>query len=199
MYLCVFIPTPENWRTLALIYLWVCFKITWCLAEIIYFERYMLWEIYSGQLPQTCSDLTTGMNLCRWNLEMSESYFHFITMLRSPPKEGIHSLPGTVCAMCKGVWKTARVLVSLNTSLCAWHRVRPNRPKYCSLEQRKIYHRAMQGDEWLMPPKPLNSPKGFCKAFLKARWRRGFTGYVISSCTILWLVDSEVTVWCHRG
>ena len=43
----------------------------------------------------------------------------------------------------------------------------------------------------------------FSKAFLKARWGRWrgrrVTGYVISSCTSLWLVDGEVTGRCHRG
>ena len=44
-----------------------------------------------------------------------------------------------------------------------------------------------------------NSPMGFSKAFLKAWWGRGIPRCVISSGTILWLVDGEVTGWCHRG
>ena len=39
--------------------------------------------------------------------------------------------------------------------------------------------------------KTPNSLKGFSKAFLKARGGRGVLGYVISSCTILWLVDGD--------
>ena len=42
-------------------------------------------------------------------------------------------------------------------------------------------------------------PMGFRKAILKARWGRGVPGCVISSCTILWLVDGEVTGQSHRG
>ena len=30
-------------------------------------------------------------------------------------------------------------------------------------------------------------------------WREGHPGNVISSCTVLWLVDSEVARWYHRG
>ena len=40
--------------------------------------------------------------------------------------------------------------------------------------------------------KTQNSPMGFSKAFLKARWGRGIAGSVISLCPILWLVDGEV-------
>lgn len=35
-----------------------------------------------------------------------------------------------------------------------------------SLEQRNVYFRAMQGDGWLIAPKPPNFLKGFSKAFL---------------------------------
>ena len=38
----------------------------------------------------------------------------------------------------------------------------------------------------------------FWKEFLKARWGRGAAGCMISSCTVLWLVDGEVTGCCHR-
>ena len=40
----------------------------------------------------------------------------------------------------------------------------------------------------------LSFPKGFIKAFLKARWEsEGPEGCVINLCTILWLADGEVT------
>ena len=45
--------------------------------------------------------------------------------------------------------------------------------------------------------KSLNSPMGFRKGFLNARWGKGVAGCVISSCTILWFVDGEVTGQCH--
>ena len=48
-------------------------------------------------------------------------------------------------------------------------------------------------------PKTLDSSKGFSKVLLKARQGRGITGYGISLCTILWLVDGEVTGQCPRG
>lgn len=31
-----------------------------------------------------------------------------------------------------------------NTTLCAWRAVRPNKPKRCSLEERKAYYKAKQ-------------------------------------------------------
>ena len=65
-----------------------------------------------------------------------------------------------------------------STSLCAWCTVRPNKLKHCSLEQRKVSCRAMQGS---CPPKTPNHPKGFSKALLKARWRRG----MVSCCKLL--------------
>ena len=36
------------------------------------------------------------------------------------------------------------------------------------------------------------------KAFSKARWGREVVGYVMNSCTILWLGNGEVTRHCHR-
>ena len=45
-----------------------------------------------------------------------------------------------------------------------------------TLEQRKVYYRAMQGEWVAHASKTLNSLKGFSKAFLKARWGRGVVG-----------------------
>ena len=58
--------------------------------------------------------------------------------------------------------KTEKVLT--NAGLCAQPTVRPNKPKLWSLEQRKFYCRAMQGEQ---APQIPNSPKGFSKALLK--------------------------------
>ena len=43
-------------------------------------------------------------------------------------------------------------------------------------------------------------PNEFQKSMFKGRviGRGAVTGYVISLCTVLWLVDGEVTGWCHR-
>ena len=40
-------------------------------------------------------------------------------------------------------------------------------------------------------------PIGFSKAFSKSRW--GELSGLFSSCTVPWLVDSEVAGWCHRS
>ena len=54
--------------------------------------------------------------------------------------------------------------------------------KYQSLEQRKFYCRAMQGEQVAHAQNknknknPNYSLKGFSKAFLKARWGRGIPG-----------------------
>ena len=42
-------------------------------------------------------------------------------------------------------------------------------------------------------------PNGFQESIFKGKERRGLAGQVISSCTILWLVDGEVTWWCHKS
>lgn len=88
--LCVSIATPESWRILALIYLCACFKVPdiWqrrCVAVL----RYMLWEIHSGQLPQTGSEGIISTSLCGWDLEVSKHYLCFITTLRSLSKGDI--------------------------------------------------------------------------------------------------------------
>lgn len=56
----------------------------------------------------------------------------------------------------------------LNATLCALPTVKPNKWKHQGLEQRKVYCRAIQRDQWLIA-KPPNSPKDFNQAFLKAR------------------------------
>lgn len=55
-------------------------------------------------------------------------------------------------------------------------------------------HQARSPDHWCS--KGLNSPVDLSKTFLKARWRRGIPGYVISSCTMLigwWWCNSMVS------
>ena len=54
----------------------------------------------------------------------------------------------------------------LNTSLCAQHTVRPNKPKYQSLEQRKVDGRAKQGVWWLIL-KNLKLPDGLRVGFYR--------------------------------
>ena len=53
--------------------------------------------------------------------------------------------------------------------MCLTHSVRLNKLKHGSLDQRKVYCRAEQGDGWLVPPKTPNSPMAFSKALLKAK------------------------------
>ena len=53
--------------------------------------------------------------------------------------------------------------------------------------QRNIYFRAEQ-EGMAHVQKTLNFLKNFGKAFLKARWRRDIPEYVISWCTVLWLM-----------
>ena len=54
--------------------------------------------------------------------------------------------------------------------------------KHQNLEQRSLLY-ALQGEGVVHAPKTLSSPKGFTKAFLKARWERG----VVSCCKLLGL------------
>ena len=69
----------------------------------------------------------------------------------------------------KEEWRIETILATISTISCAQHTVSPNKQKCPSLEQRKVYCRAMQGERWLMPLKALSSLKGFCKALLRAR------------------------------
>ena len=72
------------------------------------------------------------------------------------------------------VWS---VILLPNVSSCAWHIVRLKKLKCQSSGQRKTYCRAMQGEEVVRAPNPLNSPNGYSKAFLKARWGSGLVGW----------------------
>ena len=60
----------------------------------------------------------------------------------------------------------------LNAGSCPRRTVRPNTLKCQSLEQRKVYCRAVQGDRWLMPPNP-ELPKGFQQSIFKGKVREG--------------------------
>ena len=81
----------------------------------------------------------------------------------------------------------------LNASLCVMH----SEAKQTETSEFGAEKGLLQGHArrtgGLSSPQTPNSLKDFSKAFLKARWGRGVPGYVISSCTILWLVDVEVT------
>ena len=75
----------------------------------------------------------------------------------------------------EGIWDDFKhfpkffMLVLTTPSLCSWCTVRPNKLKLQSLEQRKVYCRAKQGERRLVPRHSLtpNSLKSFSKAFLK--------------------------------
>ena len=62
---------PKSWRTLILIYLSVAFKASgiWQICFPVVFSK-----IYSGQVPWITSDLTTGLCLHRWDLEVLHSH-----------------------------------------------------------------------------------------------------------------------------
>ena len=110
----------------------------------------------------------------------------FIAEWEENPKWGVLTLPVTKCKF------TCRMHSEAKLKSQSWW-------------QRKVYCRAMQGEWVTCAQETLNSWNGFRKAFLKATlwgWRgrvEGVTGHVISSCTILWLVDGEVTGWYHSS
>ena len=58
-----------------------------------------------------------------------------------------------------------------------------------SLEQRRVYCRAMQGDEVAHALKSFMLLEGFRQSILKDRRSGDVSGYLISSCTILLLAD----------
>ena len=57
-----------------------------------------------------------------------------------------------------------------------------DKAKHPSLEQRKVYCRALQGDGFLVPNKTPNSWMGFGKALLKSKRGRGRA--VVSCCRL---------------
>ena len=69
----------------------------------------------------------------------------------------------------KEEWRIETILATISTISCAQHTVSPNKQKCPSLEQRKVYCRAMQEDGWLVPSKALSLPKNFGKVLLKVR------------------------------
>ena len=90
--------------------------------------------------------------------------------------------------------ETVTVWTLPNTSSCAPRAVRPKKLKCQSLEQRKIYLQD-HARRWVAhsPSSQTWTPQRFQQSILKARWGRGMTGYVISLCRVLSLVDVEVT------
>ena len=90
-------------------------------------------------------------------------------------------------------WKFNPLIVNANT-------VRPNKLKCQSLQQRKVYCKAMKGDEVAHALKSLELPEGFQQSIFKGQViGAGLSGYVISLRTVLWLADGEAAGWCHRG
>ena len=79
----------------------------------------------------------------------------------SQPQEA----PWTLLPYCGLVATAPRIVMLRNTSSYARLTVKPNKPKHRSLEQRKVYCRAMQEDRWLMPPKPRTSQRVSAKHF----------------------------------
>lgn len=101
-------------------------------------------------------------------------------------------------------WEKSDCRGSLKLVTCAsvtGHTARPKKLRCWDLAQRKVIAGRCKEKGWLMPPTPQNSelPEGFSKAFLKVRWGRGIPGYVISSCTTLWLVGGWWTASVLRG
>ena len=82
---------------------------------------------------------------------------------------------------------TADRLANVSASSCARHTVRSNKPKHQSMEQRKVYCRAMQGDRWLMPPKKPKLLEGFWQIIFKSQvreWCRRVCDHLVHSSLI---------------
>ena len=115
IYLCVSIPTPESWRTLAWSISVFVSKVpgVWqrCFAAV-------LWEIHAlrdmqWSTPQSGLWLDHRKAPAQMKPGGIKSYLCSITVLRSPPEAGICTLQGTIHAVCKGVWKTAHAPAAL--------------------------------------------------------------------------------------
>ena len=73
--------------------------------------------------------------------------------------------------------------------------VRPNNTETLEFWAEKLIAGPSKENGWLVPPNP-KLPQGFQQSIFKGQVREGeVTGYVMSSCTILWLVGVEVTGW----
>ena len=80
-----------------------------------------------------------------------------------------------------------------NTSLCTTCTVRPSKPKCCSLEQRKVYCRAKQGERVARAQNP-QFPDGFGgKVFICKIWGEG------CRARDLLLIGGEVRWQCSRN
>ena len=115
IYLCVSIPSPERWRTLA-----------WSISVFVskvpgVWQRgfaAVLWEIHAlrdmqWSTPQSWLWLDHRKAPAQMKPGGIKSYLCSITVLRSPPEAGICTLQGTIHAVCKGVWKTAHAPAAL--------------------------------------------------------------------------------------
>lgn len=113
-----------------------------------------------------------------------------------------HSTLGWETSDCRGSLKLVTCAsVTGHTFLCPTH----SEAQEAEMLESGTEKGLLQGDArrkgGSCPPPPQNSelPEGFSKAFLKVRWGRGVPGYVISSCTTLWVVDGWWTVSVLRG
>ena len=88
-----------------------------------------------------------------------------------------------------------------NTGSCAWCTMRQNQLKLWSLEQIKVYCRAMQGEQVAHALKKKRASQRVSNKTLLIAccWEGVSPECVIIFCIILWLVDVEVTRRCHRG
>ena len=85
----------SGWKVIALSLIYPCFISTWYLAKMLPAAS---WEISSSQQTRTNSDLITKTRLHRWKLEGPDCYHSFISTPRFPPKRGICTWLGTICA-----------------------------------------------------------------------------------------------------
>ena len=84
-----------------------------------------------------------------------------------------------------------RVCLLLNSSLCAWCTVRPNKLTHWNLRQRKVYCKGQARSMGGSCSKHPNSPIVFWEEFLKTNSGGGLQD--------AWLVGGEVTGWWSRN
>ena len=120
------------------------------ILSCIIWGMFNIWTVYKG-MNQMWEP--RGIQECQ---RLQQSCYHPGSQ---PERENRERLPG----------RRRELNMLAKASSCARCTVRPNKPKRWSLEQRKVYYGAKQGDGVFVPLLTPNSLKGFSKASLKVR------------------------------
>ena len=108
------------------------------------------------------------------------------------------SYPGTQSTLFQ-IYNDTTPVIEPSLGLFTWYVVKPIYWHSIVVKESTVYCKAPSKENrhlMLKRPKPLD---GFQGRVFKDSVRERVPGCAISSCTVLWLADGEVTGWCFRN